>query len=179
MTHLHTDRAGGLRHFPKAEILVSRRAYQLATGFAGQVRGFLPQHWPAWFNPTLIDLVPRPWLTFPASLNLTRAEDVFIVLTSGHTEAHISLVLRENGLTYLFAGDTSYTQQLMLDQQVDGVSFDTQSARRTVQRIRQLAEQTPLIYLPAHDPDAVKRLANKTVALVGQRVEPVVVPAMI
>ena len=172
MTHLHTDHAGGLHHFPKAEILVSRRAYQLGIGFAGQVRGFLPQHWPTWFNPTLIDLAPRPWGVFPSSLSLTQAEDVFIVPTSGHTEAHISLVLRANGLTYFFAGDTSYTQQLMLDQQVDGVSPDAQSARRTLQRIRQLAQQTPLVYLPSHDPASAKRLENKTVALAGQRVAP-------
>jgi N-acyl homoserine lactone hydrolase len=161
MTHLHTDHAGGLHHFPKAEILVSRRAYQLATGFAGQMRGFLPQHWPGWFKPTCFDLALRPWGPFPASLSLTRDEDVIIVPTSGHTEAHVSLVLCANGLVYFFAGDTSYTQQLMVDQQIDGVALDAQSAQRTLQRIRQLAEQSPLIYLPSHDPDGVSRLQNK------------------
>lgn len=178
MTHLHTDHAGGLHHFPQVEILVSRRAYELGIGFAGQVRGFLPQHWPPWFKPTLIDLAPRPWGPFPASLSLTRAEDVFIVPTSGHTEEHISLVLRENGLTYFFAGDTSYTQQLMLDQQIDGVALDADSARRTVQRIRQLAAQTPLIYLPTHDPESGARLANKTAALVSPSVQQAARPAV-
>ena len=36
MTHLHTDHAGGLHHFPKSEILVMRRAFKLAAGFAGE-----------------------------------------------------------------------------------------------------------------------------------------------
>lgn len=165
LTHLHTDHAGGLYHFPKSEIVIHRRAYQLAKGFAGQARGFLPQHFPSWLNPTFIDLAPRQWGPFPASLSLTRNEDVLIVPTSGHTEAHISVVLRDNGLTYFFAGDTSYTQQLMLDRQIDGVSLDPQSARRTLQRIRQLAEKTPLVYLPSHDPESAKRLANKTVSM--------------
>jgi N-acyl homoserine lactone hydrolase len=171
MTHLHTDHAGGLAHFPKSEIVINRRAYQLATGFAGQARGFLPQHFPAWLNPTLIDLAPRPWGTFPASLSLTQAEDVLIVPTSGHTEAHQSVVLRTNDTTYFFAGDTSYSQQLMLDQQIDGVSLDAQSSRRTVQRIRQLAEQMPLVYLPSHDPEAAERLENKIAAIVRNRAE--------
>ena len=165
MTHLHTDHAGGFHHFSKAEVLVNRRAHQLASGVTGQVRGFLPQHWPAWFKPTLIDLAQRPWGPFPASLSLTQSEDVFVVPTAGHTDGHMSVVLRENNLTYFFAGDTSYTQQLMLDQQIDGVSLDAQAARHTLQRIRQLAEQTPLVYLPSHDPAAAERLANKTVAV--------------
>ena len=176
LTHLHTDHAGGLHHFPKAEILVSRRAYQLGLGVAGQIRGFLPQHWPTWFEPTLIDLAQRPWGPFPASLSLTQAEDVFIVPTPGHTEAHQSVVLRENGLTYFFAGDTSYTQQLMLDQQIDGVSLDGQASRRTVQRICQLAEQTPLVYLPSHDPEAARRLENKTVAIARVSVQSLATP---
>ncbi len=165
MTHLHTDHAGGLYHFPKSEFVIHRRAYQLARGFAGQVRGFLPQHWPAWFKPTLIELEQCPWGPFPAHLKLTQAGDVLLAPTSGHTEAHISVILCENGLTYFFAGDTSYTQQLMLDQKIDGVSLDAPSARRTLQHIRQLAEQMPLIYLPSHDPESAERLENKMVAM--------------
>lgn len=170
MTHLHTDHAGGLSHFPQAEFVIHRRAYQLARGFAGQVRGFLPQHWPAWFNPTLIELAPHPWGPFPAHLNLTETGDVLLVPTSGHTEAHMSVVLCGTELTYFFAGDTSYTQQLMLDQQLDGVSLDALSAHRTVQRIRQLAEQIPLVYLPSHDPESAQRLENKAVALPQPRI---------
>ncbi len=171
LTHLHTDHAGGLFHFPESEIIINRRAYELALGFAGQARGFLPQHFPAWLNPALVDLKTRPWGTFPASLSLTQAEDVFIVPTPGHTEMHQSVVLRANGMTYFFAGDTSYTQQLMLAQQIDGVSLDATSSRRTLQRIRQLAEQMPLVYLPSHDPESVMRLKNQTLAIARDGIE--------
>lgn len=120
----------------------------------------------------MIDLAQLPWGPFPTSLSLTQAEDVLIVPTSGHTEVHLSVVLRENESTYFFAGDTSYTQQLMLDQQIDGVSLEAHAARRTLRRIQKLAEQTPLIYLPSHDPESAKRLENKTATIVRPVAQP-------
>ena len=85
MTHLHTDHAGGLHHFPKVEILVSRTEYQLASGTAGRVRGYLPNRWPTWFVPHLIEFAPKPYGPFPSSYSLTQAGDVVIVPTMGHT----------------------------------------------------------------------------------------------
>lgn len=163
LTHLHTDHAGGLHHFPKSEILVVRRAFELASGFAGQVRGFLPHRWPSWFSPKLIDLAPNPFGVFPNSFNVTKTGDVVIVPTSGHTDAHISIVLQDSNFSYFFAGDASYTEQLMLDQQIDGVSLNSQEARQTIKRIRQFAHSTPCVYLPTHDPESGNRLVNKKI----------------
>jgi len=163
MTHLHTDHAGGLRHFPKSEILVMRRAFELASGFAGQVRGFLPQHWPSWFAPKLIDLAPDPFGPFPGSFQVTGTADVIIVPTSGHTDAHVSVVVQDSDATYFLAGDASYTQRLMLDQQIDGVGLNAQEARQTLQRIRQFVQTTPTVYLPTHDPESSNRFAAKSV----------------
>ena len=163
MTHLHTDHAGGLHHFPKSEILVMRRAFKLAAGFAGQVRGFLPHRWPSWFAPKLIDLAPDSFGPFPGSLKVTRAADVIVVPTSGHTDAHVSVVVQDSDLTYFFAGDASYTQQSMLDQQIDGVALNAGAARQTLQRIRQFAQTTPTIFLPTHDPESGSRVAGKSI----------------
>jgi N-acyl homoserine lactone hydrolase len=164
MTHLHTDHAGGLHHFPKSDILVMRRAFELAVGLAGQVRGFLPHRWPSWFAPRLIDLEPRPFGAFPSSLKVTRAGDVTLVPTSGHTEAHISVVLQDFELNYFFAGDASYTQQLMLAEQIDGVALNARAARETLRRIHQFTQGTPTIYLPTHDPKSGERSTHASVA---------------
>ena len=163
MTHLHTDHAGGLHHFPKSEILVVGRAFELASGFAGQVRGFLPQRWPSWFTPKLIDLAPNPFGPFPSSLQVTNTADVFIVPTSGHTEAHVSVVVKDSDTTYFFAGDASYTQRFMLDQHIDGVGLNAQEALQTLQRIRQFVQTTPTVYLPTHDPESSSRFANRSI----------------
>jgi glyoxylase-like metal-dependent hydrolase (beta-lactamase superfamily II) len=54
LTHLHTDHAGGLHHFPRSEILVCDEEMRLARGFAGRLRGYFPNRWPDWFQPKSI-----------------------------------------------------------------------------------------------------------------------------
>ena len=163
LTHLHGDHAGGIAHFPRSEILVTRSEFDDAKGFAGQVRGFLPQHWPEWFSPRLYDLEERPFGPFPHSRALTEAGDVTIVATAGHTKGHVSVVVEEEGRSLFLAGDTSYSEALMVEGAVDGVALDVSAARETLDRIRELARQRPVVYLPAHDPNTPERLESRQV----------------
>jgi N-acyl homoserine lactone hydrolase len=165
LTHLHTDHAGGLGHFPKAEHLVSRREYENDTGVMGLLRGFLPNRWPRWFRPTLIDMQPEPIGPFPSSYRVTQAGDVRFVPTPGHTVGHLSVVVTTPELTYFLAGDASYTQELMLKEQIDGVTTDRPTARRTLAQIRAFCRATPTVYLPSHDPNTLDRLANQQLAV--------------
>ncbi len=165
LTHLHTDHAGGLAHFPKAEHLLSRREYENATGAIGLVRGFLPNRWPRWFRPTLADMQPEPIGPFPTSYRVTQAGDVRFVPTPGHTVGHLCVVVTTPEVNYLVAGDTSYTQELMLQEQIDGVSNDRQTARRTLEQVLAFCRSTPTVYLPTHDPDTPDRLANRQLAV--------------
>ena len=73
LTHLHMDHDGGLAHFPGSEIFVARVESDTARGWAGRVRGYLPNRW------------PKP---FAASKRLTAAGDVIAVATPGHTAHH-------------------------------------------------------------------------------------------
>jgi N-acyl homoserine lactone hydrolase len=165
LTHFHTDHAGGLPHFPRTEILVSRTEYQAASGFRGRRSGYLPQHWPTWFAPHLIDFAPQPFGPFPGSYALTRAGDVHLVPTPGHTSGHYSVIMQEDEHALFFAGDTSYSQHLLLEQAVDGVTRDVALYRQTSQQIRTYLQSVPTIYLPSHDPEAAHRLATRNVAV--------------
>ena len=72
----------------------------------------------------------------------------------------ISRTWKEDGRALFFAGDTSYTQQLLLDQMVDGVASDEPLARQTLQQILTYTQSAPTVYLPSHDPDSAHRLAT-------------------
>jgi N-acyl homoserine lactone hydrolase len=170
MTHLHTDHAGGLHHFPHNEILVSGTELEYAKGLRGRLRGYVNKPWPAWFHPTTIDLPPVAFGPFPRSLALTAAGDVTLVPVPGHSPGQLAVLVDEGDHSAFLAGDSSYTQDAMLRGAVDGVGSDEQAERMTHERIRVYAEVTPTVYLPSHDPDTAVRLAERrTVGAVPER----------
>jgi N-acyl homoserine lactone hydrolase len=160
LTHLHTDHAGGLDHFPRSAILVSDQELSLATGFAGRLRGYLPNRWPGWFAPRSIDFATVPFGPFERSHRVT---------TDG-TPGHVSVIVIAEGLSYFLAGDMTYTQQALLEQWVDGVSPSEAISLRTMQTTTQYAQTQPTVYLPTHDPESGRRLADAlTVPIDGVR----------
>ncbi len=161
LTHLHIDHDGGLAHFPDSDILVSRHELRTARGWMGRLRGYLPNRWPTWFNPIALDLGAESFGPFPASTRLTTAGDVIAVATPGHTAGHISVIVVEAGITYIIAGDASYTEALMLAGQIDGVSADDGMALATLDAIKRHAAERPTVYLPTHDPGSAERLSNR------------------
>jgi N-acyl homoserine lactone hydrolase len=162
MTHLHTDHAGGLHHFPDNEILVTRTELEFASGRRGRLRGYVANtHWPAWFTPTALELPPEPYGPFPQSLRLTEAGDVTLVPVPGHTPGQIGVLVGQGDHMVFIAGDSSYAQDLMLRGVADGVGADDQVERLTHERIRAYAAANPTVYLVAHDPDTGARLAER------------------
>lgn len=160
LTHLHTDHAGGLRHFPGSEIVVARDELAYASGRLGRLRGYPNRHWPGWLRPTTIDFADDGVGPFVRSHALTAAGDVRLLPTPGHTPGHLS-VLVDGPRRVLIAGDASYTEELMRRGVVDGVAPDAAAARDTLGRLRQLVDQAPTAYLPAHDPGTAARAAGR------------------
>jgi N-acyl homoserine lactone hydrolase len=160
LTPLHTDHAGGLHHFPKSKVLVSDEELALAKGFAGQLRGYLPNRWPQWFAPSSIVFEPKALGPFARSQHVTSDGTVVIVPTPGHTPGHVSVVVVDGDVNYFLAGDATYTQQALIDQQVDGVSPSEAVSLRTMRRVVEYAWSQPTVYLPTHDPESGDRLAN-------------------
>jgi glyoxylase-like metal-dependent hydrolase (beta-lactamase superfamily II) len=160
LTHLHTDHAGGLHHFPRSEIFVCDEELRLAKGFAGRLRGYLPNRWPDWFDPRSIDFVPEPFGPFDRSQRVTSDDSVVIVPTPGHTPGHVSVVVVAGDVCYFLAGDATYTQRALVQGQVDGVSPSVAVSLWTMRTIMRLAQERPTVYLPTHDQESGHRLAN-------------------
>jgi N-acyl homoserine lactone hydrolase len=161
LTHLHTDHAGGLSHLTGSKIWVSRQELARASGFAGKLQGYLPHRWPKWWQPEFVRFENRSVGPFRQSMSLTSKRDVLIVPTPGHTPHHVSVVVCGTP-SFFLAGDTSYTERLLLDGKVDGVSPDLAIARRTLNQILAFAEEQPVVYLPSHDPESAVRLEQKS-----------------
>jgi glyoxylase-like metal-dependent hydrolase (beta-lactamase superfamily II) len=162
LTHLHQDHDGGLHHFPQAQFLVSEQEWTAAYGFKGRLNGYLNHRWPSWFRPQLIHFEERPFGPFSSHYSVTEADDVYLVPTPGHSPGHLSVIVREGDRSFFFAGDTSYTEDLLIAGKVDGIGADPRAQQETHQRILAYAGERPTIYLPSHDPHSKARLDGRT-----------------
>jgi N-acyl homoserine lactone hydrolase len=106
-------------------------------------------------------LRPAPFGPFRASMSLTKAGNVTLVPVPGHSPGRLAVVVQNGDHAVFLAGDSSYTQDLMLHGKVDGVGSDDGAERLTHERIRAYAAETPTVYLPAHDPETATRLAAR------------------
>ena len=150
MTHLHGDHAGGIPHFPRSEFVVARGELEATKGFAGKLAGYLPQHFPQWFDPTLVDL--EDWTGHEV------APGVRLVPTPGHTPNHLSVIVDDGERTLFIAGDASYREDLMREGIADGVTESPETHRATLAKIRAFVDEHDAVFLPSHDPESAARL---------------------
>lgn len=115
LSHLHTDHVGGLAGFSHARAIVNRQEWVRAQGIRGQLRGYLPQHWPAGLAPHLVDLRGPRLGPFPASLALDGDERLQLVAAPGHTPGHVALLVRDGERRSLLAGDLAHTAAALAD----------------------------------------------------------------
>jgi glyoxylase-like metal-dependent hydrolase (beta-lactamase superfamily II) len=173
LTHLHIDHDGGLAGFPKSEILVAPGELSTASGMAGRLRGYLPERWPAGFDPTPLVLEERPYGAFARSRRLTDDGALVAVATPGHTADHTSVIVEDGDKAVFIAGDVSYNEETMLAGFIDGVSVDEKAASASLAAVNAFALSRPTVYLPTHDPDAARRLSERRVAVpVSARIAP-------
>ena len=158
LTHMHTDHAGGLGHFPNSEILIEKSEYNTASGITGKLAGYLPHRWPEWLKPNLIALTNEPYFNFNQSLAVTADRKVIIVATPGHSANHISVIAEIDGIHYFLAGDTSYTQENLINLRPDGIGTD--ESINTLKNILSFSKVNPTIYLHSHDPLVPQRMTN-------------------
>ena len=156
LTHLHTDHVGGVGHFPRSEVVVTRTEWERAQGFAGKVRGYVPHRFPQAVAPRLVDLPRDPYGPFEASMEV--ADGIRLVATPGHTPGHISVVVEDGGRTLFLAGDLTYREDILRRGGFDGVTDDPRTSAETVAKVRSFVDERGAVYLPAHDPGARARL---------------------
>lgn len=120
---------------------------------------------------TMADLVPSepidfegpPVGSFPSSHPITKDERIFMIPAPGHYVGHSAVVARAEAITFLFSGDAGYTLEDMLAGRTDGVTNNPAHSLETIQKSREFARLEPTIVLPAHHPDAPRRLKENEI----------------
>lgn len=167
LTHLHTDHTGGLRHLPaRARFLAAGGEIKSATGSFGQILGYVSHGWPEWFAPEPIDFNGAAFGPFDRHTILTRAGDVIIVPTPGHTPDHVSVIVDCADAAVFLAGDATYSEAQLIGGWADGVSPRPKVQRQTLDRIKRFICSRPTVYLPSHDPESSRRLSERQVTWV-------------
>ncbi|MBY0335921.1 MAG: N-acyl homoserine lactonase family protein [Acetobacteraceae bacterium] len=151
MTHLHSDHAGGMGGFPRAEFLVSRAD-------AGGHLGTLTCRLPAASRLRPVEHDGPPDGAFAASHPITRDRRLRLVPTPGHSPAHQSLLIVEGDRRWLLAGDAAFDQGQVARGEMAGIVADPGSARGTLEVLRREIEEQGTVLLPAHDAEAPSRL---------------------
>jgi glyoxylase-like metal-dependent hydrolase (beta-lactamase superfamily II) len=139
LSHLHTDHVGGLDTLPHGEVIVSQTEWQRASGLAGRLRGYVPQHWPVAHIPLTVAFDGPPVGPFEGSYDVAGDERLLLVPTPGHTPGHASLLVRGGEVTWLLGGDLAHDRG-----ELDATAPDIAAFCRD-ERVR---------FLAAHDPDA-------------------------
>ena len=152
LTHLHLDHIDGLKFFPDIPILVNKLEWE-------NPYGDLPKLYPNWFEPELIPL-QNPFKNFKNTSSLTKADDLIMVETPGHTHGHTSILLKADQGYLLFAGDVVYHQSQILENKFAGANVDFRKAKETYSSILEFATNNKLVLLPSHDIDAGRRLQS-------------------
>jgi N-acyl homoserine lactone hydrolase len=118
-------------------------------------------------DPTLYDLDPEPYGPFPRSKRLTEAGDVRLVPIPGHSIGQVGVVVETDREALFFSGDHVLRQDWFVEDYRAGnlrgiATFPhIRLAPETSRRIRRFAEDTPTVLMPAHDPEALARLAAR------------------
>ncbi|AXR81239.1 N-acyl homoserine lactonase family protein [Natrarchaeobaculum sulfurireducens] len=158
LTHLHFDHAGAVGAFPNADVLVSRREF-LAHRLLPL--GSSVHRWPDDLEPMRLTYDGGPFGPFESSHRLTDAGDVLVVPTPGHTPGHQSVLVREEEALLCLAGDVTFTESQLLEDDVVGIALDGRTSRQSARKIRRLLERERVVYLPAHDPETKRRLEER------------------
>jgi glyoxylase-like metal-dependent hydrolase (beta-lactamase superfamily II) len=103
-THLDVDHAGGVGHFPNAEIVVHRPEWEHSKTFGGKQR-YQPKIWPEGWAPKVYDLDPETFGPFATSKKVTDKGDIRLVPIPGHSVAQVGVVVESDGVRLFFGAD--------------------------------------------------------------------------
>lgn len=154
-THLHFDHAGGATRydeagqlvptFPRAEYVVQRREWMIATAH-------LPEHRGAYSDENLLSFRDSGQLRLMDG-DVEIEPGLRALVTGGHTDGHQAIVIESDGDTAVYVGDICATYRHLPVMWVLGYDVHMQQTRRAkFDVLGQIADRNWLAMFP-HDPN--------------------------
>jgi len=161
-THHHGDHVDGLVHLHGRRTRIGDAELRfIATPFPRLMRRVLRQPLPAGFAPAPLVLDAGPFGAFGRSRRLSEDGRIVAVDTPGHTPGHIAVICVDDaGRHVMLAGDATDTLEQLKARRPDAIGPDPKAHVATLERILAHCAQHPTVYLPSHDPDSARRLAE-------------------
>jgi N-acyl homoserine lactone hydrolase len=156
LTHLHLDHTDGLQFFENSRVVINKTEWE-------KPYGHLPKLFPKWLKPNLVEMT-EDIMGFKGKY-LTKAKDIILIHTPGHTFGHTSVLFKADTSWVLFAGDVCYSKKQIWEGVFSGANVTYKKANDTYQKIKQFCTTNNVIILPSHDKDAVYRLKNEVFSI--------------
>jgi N-acyl homoserine lactone hydrolase len=165
MTHLHFDHASGLPEFPAATVLVAEPEWRAARRRGSQLRGYCE----AQLDPRQTyrtvdfnDLRASPLGSFAQTLDLFGDGSIVLAFTPGHSNGHMSVILRLSSREALIAGDAIYTIATLRDGARPWRSEDSRAFERSIKAIEGYDRANPdALIVPGHDMEHWRQLETR------------------
>jgi N-acyl homoserine lactone hydrolase len=162
LTHLDWDHAGGLAHFPNAEVLIHRPEWEFAATLRGRLR-YEPRLWPAGFKPTVYDFDAETYGPFPRSKAIGADGGVRIVPIPGHSIGQVGVIVRVGESRLFFCADHVlradwFVEDYAANRLVGLGPWFARQAVETSRRIHAFVEDVPTVLVPSHDAGGPARL---------------------
>ncbi|MBQ6906861.1 MAG: MBL fold metallo-hydrolase, partial [Clostridia bacterium] len=148
LTHKHADHSGELKSFPNAKIYVNSDEIS-----AGELQGIS--------NIVPVKFTDGAYYNFPESQKIS--DGVYYIKAKGHTNGNSIVIVENDGLFYMIHGDITYVDEALYENKLSVVFEDKESARQTLDRVREFISNHPTVYCGTHTPQGYENLEAKRV----------------
>jgi N-acyl homoserine lactone hydrolase len=163
ISHLHFDHVGGIAHIPQAELIVSRREWDMLSEPRPEREWVLREHIQlpaAKWHPVELSQTDDPLFEpFGGYHDVMGDGSMILIATPGHSRGSISMLVRSQQLPpLLLIGDLAYSTEMLMEDKVPGTG-DARLLRQSYAKVRQLIRELPeLVIVPSHDPQSSAKL---------------------
>lgn len=165
MTHMHFDHASALSDFPGATVLVSAREWRAARRRGSSLRGYCAAQLDPRQSYRTVDFsVPptEPRGSFAQTLDVLGDGSLVLASTPGHSDGHMSVILRLSSREALIAGDAIYTIATLREGERPWRVEDTVAFEHSLAAIQGYDREHPdALIVPGHDMEHWRTLESR------------------